>query len=144
MGMLHLFPHHRPGGAMFYFLHGHGPGGMAAPVICGVALYLYLAICLYVLARKTGTDHSWMAWIPVLNVYLLCKIGGKPGWWTALLFIPVVNVFFAVLVFMAIAEARGKPYWWGVLIALPLARAVVPGYLAFSGPNVPLQATPTG
>lgn len=141
MGMLHLFPHHRPGGAVFYFLHGHGLGGMAVPVIFGVALYLYVAICLYALARKTGTNHAWMAWIPVLNVYLLCTIGGKPGWWTALLFIPVVNVFFAILVFMAIAEARSKPYWWGVLIAIPLIRAVVPGYLAFSGSKGAIQAS---
>ena len=85
-----------------------------------------------------------MAWVPVLNVYLLCTIGGKPGWWTVLLFIPVVNVFFAILVFMAIAETRGKPFWWGVLIAVPLARAVVPGYLAFAGPKVTLQASPAG
>jgi len=144
MYMVPFFPHHRPGGIMFHFFYGHGPGGIVIPVILGLACYIYLAICLYVLAKKTGAIHRWMAWVPFLNVYLLCKIGSKPGWWTVLLFIPVINIFFATIVFMGVAEARGKPYWWGVLIVMPLVRVVVPGYLAFSGPKSALQASPSG
>jgi hypothetical protein len=121
-----------------------GPGGTAVPIILGLAFYVYLAICLQVLAKKTGTEHAWMAWVPVLNLYLLCKIAGKPGWWIVFTPIPFVNVFFGILVFMAIAQMRGKPYWWGILIAIPLVRFIVPGYLAFSGQERLTEAAAAG
>jgi len=133
---LHLFP---IGGKMHMFrsFPHHGSDNMLLPIVFMLAVYIYLAICLQVLAKKTGTKNGWMGWIPILNFYLFCKIGRKPGWWMVLLFIPFVNIFFAVLVFMTIAEMREKPNWWGVLIAVPLVRFVVPGYLAFSGPKQP-------
>lgn len=126
------------------YFHTRGPGGMALPVVFIGALYIYLAISLQVLARKTGTKHGWMGWIPFLNLYLLCKIAGKPGWWLFMLLIPFVNLFFGIIVFMAIAEARHKPFWWGILIAIPVLRAAVPGYLAFSGPKAPVQTSAAG
>jgi hypothetical protein len=85
-----------------------------------------------------------MAWVPVLNLYLLCKIADKPGWWIVFTPIPFVNVFFGILVFMAIAQTRSKPYWWGILIAIPLVRFIVPGYLAFSGPERVTEAAAAG
>lgn len=111
-------------------------GGIVLRIVFALATFIYLAICLQVLAKKTGTKNGWMGWIPILNVYLFCKIGDKPGWWMLLFLIPFVNLFFVMIVFMAIAEARGKPYWWGPLIIVPLVNVIVPGYLAFSEPKV--------
>ena len=37
------------------------------------------------IARKTGTPSPWMAWIPVVNLVLMCRIAGRPGWWLLLL-----------------------------------------------------------
>lgn len=125
---------------IFHHVQHFGPDGMVVPVVLALVVYVYLAICLQVLANKTGTKNGWMGWVPILNVYLFCKIGGKPGWWMVLFLIPFVNIFFAIIVFMAIAEARGKPYWWGILIVIPLVRAIVPGYLAFSVPKGPVHA----
>ena len=119
---------------MFHHIQNHNPGTI---LVLALAVYVYLAVCLQVLAKKTGTEQGWMGWVPILNLYLFCKLGGKPGWWVLLFFVPFVNVFFGVIIFMAIAEARGKPYWWGILIVVPLVRALVPGYLAFSGPKSP-------
>ena len=38
----------------------------------------------------------------------------------------------AIIVWMAVAEARGKPSWWGILLIVPLVGLIVPGYLAWS------------
>ncbi len=84
------------------------------------------------MARKTNTPNGWMGWVPILNVYLLCKIAGKPGWWLLLFLIPIVNIIFVLLVWMGAAEARGKPAWVGLLIIIPVVSFFVPGYLAFS------------
>lgn len=67
-----------------------------------------------------------------MNVVLMLKIARKPVWWIILLLIPPVNIVFAALVWMRIAEARRKPKWWGVLAIVPVVNLIVPGYLAWS------------
>jgi len=97
-----------------------------------VVVYVWLALCLYVIAKKTNTPNAWLAWIPIANIYLMCKVAGKPGWWTILFFIPIVNIVFLVIVWWAISEVRHKPGWLGILMIVPVANLVVPGILAFS------------
>jgi hypothetical protein len=111
---------------------GGGAGAALAILLIAAAVYCYFAISLQVMARKTGTPNGWMAWIPILNAYLLCKVGGKPGWWLLLFLIPVISIIFAILVWMGVAEARGKPGWVGILIIVPFVNLFIPGYLAFS------------
>jgi hypothetical protein len=101
--------------------------------IITIAFYVYMAVCLQTIARKTGTEHGWLAWIPIANVYLMCKVADKPGWWLLLFFIPIVNIVFMVIVWMGIAEARDKKGWLGILMIVPIANLIIPGYLAFSG-----------
>jgi hypothetical protein len=62
----------------------------------------------------------------------MLNVAKKPLWWILLFFIPIVNIVMAILVWMAVAEARGKPNWWGILMIVPVANLVVPGYLAWS------------
>lgn len=95
-------------------------------------IYVYLAYSLQVIADKTETENSWLAWIPIANIYLMCRIAGKPGWWFILFLIPVVNIVIGIIVLMKIAELRGKPSWVGILWILPLVGLIIPGYLAFS------------
>lgn len=59
-------------------------------------------------------------------------VAKKPMWWFLLFLIPLVNIVIAIMVWMAVAEARGKPNWWGVLMIVPLVNLVVPGYLAWA------------
>lgn len=97
-----------------------------------VIIYVYVAYSLKVIAEKTNTENSWYAWVPFLNIYLMCKIAGKPGWWLILFFIPLVNIVIFIIVGMKIAEARGKPGWIGILWVVPVVGLIVPGYLAFA------------
>ena len=95
-------------------------------------VYVYFAVCFQKIAEKTSTENPWWAWVPILNILLMLKIAGKPMWWIILLFIPLVNIIIAILVFMAIAEKRGKPSWIGILMIVPLVNLFIPAYLAFS------------
>ena len=63
-----------------------------------LAAYAYMGITLQTIAGKTGTPDGWLAWIPVANVYLMCKIAGKPTWWVVLFFIPFVNLIMGIIV----------------------------------------------
>lgn len=108
-------------------------GFLAVFLVVGIAFYIYFAVCLMKIAKKTGTDNGWFAWIPILNVILMLQVAKKPIWWLILFFIPGINLVFTILVWMEIAKAVGKPEWWGILMIVPFVNLVVPGYLAFSG-----------
>jgi len=97
-----------------------------------LALYAWSALCLHVIASRTYTPDAWLAWIPVFNLYLMCKVARRPGWWFLLFFVPLVNIFIFILIWMDIAEARRQPLWVGVLMVLPVANLVTIGILAFA------------
>ena len=94
--------------------------------------YLWLALCLQTIAKKTNTPNEWLAWIPIANIYLLCKIAGRSGWWTIAFFVPVLNVALVIIWWWFVAEKRNKPGWLGALMIIPLVNFIVPGILAFS------------
>jgi hypothetical protein len=108
------------GGILLFFL------------VVGLGVYIYMALALQTIATKTGTENPWLAWIPIANIILMLMVAKKPLWWLLLFFIPLVNIVMAILVWMAVAEARGKPNWWGILMIVPLVNFIVPGYLAWS------------
>jgi hypothetical protein len=94
------------------------------------AAYVYFAVTLSIIARKTATPDRWMAWIPILNVALMCRVGRKPVWWIILLLIPLVNLIVAVILWMAIAQARGKSAALGILALIPVLNFFLPLLLA--------------
>jgi uncharacterized protein DUF5684 len=98
----------------------------------GVALYIYLALCMYFIAKKTQTPNDWMAWVPIANLLLMFMVAKKPWWWILLMLIPIVNIVVIVITWMEIAKARGKSGVWGLLLLVPLLNLLVPGYVAFS------------
>lgn len=99
-----------------------------------IVLYVYSAICLVRIAEKTGhAAKSWFAWIPVANIVLICWVAGKRGWWTALMFIPFVNIVISFILWYKVAIACKKPGWLGIIVVLvPIGNLVALGYLAFS------------
>ncbi len=92
--------------------------------------YIYIAYCLQIIARKTGTENSWFAWVPILNIYLMCKIARKPGWWVIFFIIPIVNIVVGAIVWMEIAEHRNKDRILGLLAIVPVVNFVALYYIA--------------
>ena len=100
--------------------------------LVGIGTYVWMALCLYIIAKKTNTENAWLAWIPIGNVVLACLIAGKPWWWVFLFLIPIANIVFAIIVMWKICEARSKPGWLSLLMFVPIANLVVPGVVAFT------------
>ena len=42
--------------------------------------YLLLAVSVYVMAKKDGLDTAWLAWIPIINVFVMLQIADM-DWW---------------------------------------------------------------
>ncbi|HYE86135.1 MAG TPA: zinc-ribbon domain-containing protein, partial [Vicinamibacterales bacterium] len=84
-----------------------------------------------VLARKTSTKApSWLAWIPIANLYLMSRIARRSLLMAALMLVPLVNLYAAGKLWQGIAIARGKPGWTGWLILVPGLNLLLPMYLA--------------
>jgi hypothetical protein len=111
---------------------GLGAGLIMVFLVFAAAFYVYMALALQTIADKTKTENSWLAWIPIANIVLMLNVAKKPIWWIVLFFIPVVNIIFIIIVWMAMAEARGKPSWWGILMIVPVANLITPGVLAWA------------
>ena len=85
----------------------------------GFIVIIYLAIViLYVAAywrlfAKAG-EPGWGAIVPIYNLYLYCKIAGRPEWWLILFFIPLVNIVFALILAMDIAKSFSKSSGFGI------------------------------
>jgi hypothetical protein len=109
-----------------------------------LAFYIYFAITLMFIAKKTGTPNSWMAWIPILNLYLMCKAAGKSGIWIILLLLPVVNVVAMILLWAGIAQRLGRSGLWGLLMLIPVLNLVLMGILAFSKSRQPIAPPLSG
>ncbi len=108
-----------------------------------VLFYIYGALTLMTIAKKTSTEHAWFAWVPFLNIYLMTKIG-KVSPWTLLIFliifVPYLNILASPLMlgmmiywFWKMCDARGKPGPLALLLFVPiLGFLFLLGYLAWS------------
>jgi len=105
------------------------------------AIYVYFALAISTIARKTNTPNAWYAWVPILNMVLVLNVAKKPVWWFILFFVPFVNMVILIITWMAVAQARGRPDWWGVFIIAPFANFILPGILAWSDPPLPVVPT---
>jgi hypothetical protein len=88
------------------------------------------------IAKKIGTKHSWLAWIPIANFFLYSRMAGM-HWWPVFLlagmFIPNLEIpaliaftVFLYIWFWRIFNRIGRPGWWILLSLIPIA-----GWLIF-------------
>lgn len=102
------------------------------------AVYIYSAIALMAIAKKTKTKNGWLAFIPIANFYLITQMAGENGWWTLILlavFIPGIGglaVFgVGVWFFWLIAEKIKFPGWTSLLLLIPVVNLVMLGVWAW-------------
>jgi tetratricopeptide (TPR) repeat protein len=101
-------------------------------IAVGVAFYIFLALCLFLIARKLAVPASWTAWIPLVQIWAYVSAAGKRWWWILLLLIPLVNYIVAIYLWMCISENLGKNRWLGLLMIVPVVNFFFLGFLAFS------------
>lgn len=103
-------------------------------IVFYLAIYVFTAYCMARLAARTGMEMGKsfiLALIPIANVYLIMKMAGKPGWWTILAFIPLVNIIIFILAWISYLQRIGKPGWWVILLLIPVVNIIVFLMLAF-------------
>lgn len=101
--------------------------------------YLFFAITLMMIAKKTNTSGGGLAWIPILNLFLMCRIAHRPAWWALMCFVPFLNFIFFIMLWMGIAEASGKSIFVGLMVIIPVVGLIVPAYLALTASPPPMD-----
>jgi Family of unknown function (DUF5684) len=102
-----------------------------------IALIIFYVAAFWRILEKAGVP-GWGAIIPIYNIYLWCKVVGRPGWWVVLLFVPVVSVIVMLILSLDLSKAFAKTTGFGIGLWL-LSFIFVPilGYGAstYIGPN---------
>jgi hypothetical protein len=91
----------------------------------GLIGYLFMAWCLWRIARELKVGDEWMAWVPLINVFTLFRVANRPAWGVLLLLIPLVNIVVLAIVFMRLAERRHRLSLYGLLLFIPIVNFLV-------------------
>jgi hypothetical protein len=95
----------------------------AAPQASPLSMIISLAIAVLIIAAmwkvftKAG-QPGWACLIPIYNLYVLCKIAGRPGWWLLLMLIPIVNFIIIIVLCIDIAKSFGNGVGFGLGLAI--------------------------
>jgi hypothetical protein len=133
--------------AQVEYSYSHSSQGQApGPVfwICWLAIMILIIAGCWKVFTKAG-QPGWASIIPIYNVYIWCKIVGRPGWWVILLLIPFVNFIVAIILSIDLAKSFGKGVGFGLGLAL-LGFIFWPilgfGSAQFQGPAVAAASQP--
>ena len=87
-----------------------------------IALLIYVLVILAVAAfafvvqwkvyKKAG-QPGWACFVPFYNEYVQFKIAFGNGWWFLMLFVPIANIVFSIMLVFRLAKAFGKGVGFG-------------------------------
>ena len=85
--------------------------------ICYLAFTILMIAAWWKIFTKAG-QPGWACIIPIYNLYVWCKIVGRPWWWILLMLIPFVNLIIAIILLIDLAKSFGKGVGFGIGLLL--------------------------
>jgi len=98
-----------------YSTQGEPPSPVS--IIFGLLIALLLIVAMWKVFTKAG-QPGWASIIPIYNLYIWCKIVGRPWWWILLMLIPFVNFIVCIILCIDLAKSFGKGVGFGIGLAL--------------------------
>ena len=80
---------------------------LMVPLLLSLVFVVIFCIGCWKMAAKAGMPGI-LGLIPIVNLFVLPVVGGKPAWWGILFFIPLVQLLYVILVSLSIAERFGR------------------------------------
>ena len=94
--------------------------------------YVFQAICLQRIAKKAGIKDDWLAWIPLVNLVLMCRMARLSPWLALFCFIPCIGIIFAFIIYYRTPRCLGVRGPICFLMLPLVVNLVYMGFLAFS------------
>jgi hypothetical protein len=85
-------------------------------IIFGLLIALLIIVAMWKVFVKAG-QPGWASIIPIYNLYIWCKIVGRPWWWILLMLIPLVNFIICIILCIDLAKSFGKGVGFGLGLA---------------------------
>jgi len=85
-------------------------------IIFGLLIALLIIVAMWKVFTKAG-QPGWASIIPIYNLYIWCKIVGRPWWWILLMLIPLVNFIICIILCIDLAKTFGKGVGFGLGLA---------------------------
>src|SRR5215831_2615423 len=117
---------------------GQAPGPLFW--ICEIAATVLMVVAMWKIFSKAG-QPGWAAIIPIYNLFVWCKIVGRPAWWIRLLLI-CFPIFYIILC-IDLAKSFGKGVGFAVgLILLSIIFFPILGFgsATYQGPSAAPKA----
>ncbi|MEO7924391.1 MAG: DUF5684 domain-containing protein [Chitinophagaceae bacterium] len=76
-------------------------------IIIWIGVVVFLIAAMWKVFEKAG-QPGWAAIIPIYNIYIMTKIGGKPGYWVLLCLIPILNLVILIWLYNMVSKSFGK------------------------------------
>lgn len=99
-----------------YSYSSQGKAPSPVSTIVGLLIALLVIVAMWKVFTKAG-QPGWASIIPIYNLYIWCKIVGRPWWWILLMLIPFVNFIVAIILCIDLAKSFGKGVGFGLGIA---------------------------
>ena len=97
-----------------------------------LAFYVFACFCYKRICEKCGVTPGAIIWIPFAHFIPLLQVAKMPVWTIILLFVPLVNLVFVIVLFAKLCAARGKSGWLVLMLFVPIVNLAFLPYLAFS------------
>lgn len=111
-------------------------------VIAYGLFYLVMVFGLSLLAARVRQRSAWLAWFPVLNYYLMCRLANASLLLILPALIPVLNFLVFAYLGAGMAKRVGRSGFLGVLFGVPVLGNFVPLLLGAGGRTAADQAEP--
>lgn len=82
-------------------------------IIASLAVSIVMIIAQWKIFTKAGKP-GWAAIVPFYNNWVMVEVSGLPGWYFALLFLPVANIVATFMIYIEVAKKFGKSTGFGV------------------------------
>lgn len=122
-------------------------------IVIALAIYVIGSMSLSKMAVDTGHGHNKLiAWIPIINYWLMCNIAGIPAWALLLIFIPGVDILFLIFLntcvvnrfinpqpqpdytsveAIQLGNIKAESLFMGFFMTVPIIRTILLAYYAY-------------
>jgi hypothetical protein len=105
-------------------------------LLWSLVIYLVYTLPLFLIAWKSEHPLSWLAFVPLANLWLMCDMTDLSLAYAFLIFIPFVGgLIFQAIVWWNLSENTNKPGWLGLLMVIPFINLIVGYYIALVEPE---------
>ena len=96
---------------------------------------ILISVAIFFIAYKSEHSWSWLAFIPIANLWLMCDMADVPAWYILLFMLPVINVGVYLYLWSRIAENTNKPPIMAILMLVPFVNVGAAWYMAYYEPD---------